>query len=91
MMFDSCVYHVVSAGHQILKLALNVEIFFFLFAAGSKKRMNPYASFVIKSPKLFYIFKDLQITFHNNIKKTLQQKSFNFQHSTTCPNDMIHL
>jgi hypothetical protein len=66
MMFDSCVYHVVSAGHQILKLALNVEIFFFLFAAGSKKRMNPYASFVIKSPKLFYIFKDLQITFHYN-------------------------
>ena len=27
LMFDSCVYHVILAGHQILKLALNVKIF----------------------------------------------------------------
>ena len=31
LMFDSCVYHVISAGRQILKLALNVEIFISFF------------------------------------------------------------
>ena len=61
----------------------NIDLpFCFLFPAGSKRRVNHYASFVMKSLNLFYIFKVLQITFHNNIKKTSQlifNTNFNIQ------------
>ena len=69
-------------------------LFICLFSAGSKKKDESLCKFCNKITQPFLNLEDAPNSFHRNIKKTQQQKSFDiqhqFQHSTPCPNDMIH-
>ena len=89
LIYYKCVEHVIWTGCRILKLALTFEMFihFFVFLLQITLQY-----FLLKSPNFFYILKVPQNTFHSNIKKNKTTKDMwnQFQHSTPCPNDMIH-
>ena len=61
-------------------------LFTFLFFVWSKRRTNCSASFLMKSPNLFFILKGPQNTFHNNVKKhdnenlSIFNNNFNIHH-----------
>ena len=50
----------------------------FLFFAGSKRRMNCSAIFLLKSLNFFYFLKLPQNTFHNKFKKNTTTKIFRY-------------
>ena len=82
-------HHVISAGRRILKLASNVEIFFyFLVYCTIEKKVESLCKFCNE------ILKVPQNAFQSIIRKTQQQQQFDiqhqFQHSLACPNDMIY-
>ena len=86
-----CVDHVIWTGGRILNFEMFIYIFVFCWI---KKKDKLLCNIFTEITHPFLYLEGAQNTFHSNIKKAQQQKSFDirhqFQYSTPCPNDMIH-